>query len=113
MVGKKELRRLSENAEARNLRAALRGQKKEKIKGSCKICKRTHRVVELINDHVHGTTNLRGVLCIRCNCSLGHAKDDPARIRELLHYAKHPWTPVKGKKPTGSRHSSRAKRSTR
>ena len=104
-------RRRYRNAEARNLRAALAGQKTEKIKGSCEVCKRTHRMVELVNDHVHGTTKLRGVLCTRCNLAIGHAKDDPARIREVLHYAKNPWKPEKAKKK-GSRRS-RAKRSKR
>jgi hypothetical protein len=100
--------RAARNAEVRNLRAALAGQTNEKIKGSCEICKRTNRVVELVNDHVHGTTELRGVLCIRCNFCLGHFKDDPARIREVLYYAKNPWKAEKAKK--GSRRFSRSTR---
>lgn len=37
-------------------------------------------------DHCHATGNVRGLLCSRCNHALGHAKDDPERLRNLAVY---------------------------
>ena len=37
-------------------------------------------------DHCHATGKVRGVLCHSCNLALGHCKDNPNRLRQLLAY---------------------------
>lgn len=37
-------------------------------------------------DHCHKTKVVRGILCHHCNVALGHLKDDPKRIHNLLTY---------------------------
>lgn len=37
-------------------------------------------------DHNHKTGNVRGILCARCNVTLGHAQDDPVRLAALIKY---------------------------
>lgn len=37
-------------------------------------------------DHDHATGRVRDVLCHRCNCAIGFALDDPARLRALAKY---------------------------
>lgn len=37
-------------------------------------------------DHDHQSGVVRGVLCHSCNLALGHAKDDPGRLRALATY---------------------------
>jgi len=38
-------------------------------------------------DHDHETGEFRGWLCDACNRALGHAKEDPTRLRALALYA--------------------------
>jgi Recombination endonuclease VII len=37
-------------------------------------------------DHCHRSGRVRGLLCSRCNCLLGHAGDDPMILRACLRY---------------------------
>lgn len=37
-------------------------------------------------DHCHTTGRVRGLLCRRCNVSLGHFDDDPTILRRLADY---------------------------
>lgn len=37
-------------------------------------------------DHCHATGEVRGLLCRECNLALGYVKDDPKRLRALVHY---------------------------
>lgn len=37
-------------------------------------------------DHCHSTQRVRDLLCHACNLILGHAKDDPARLRAAADY---------------------------
>lgn len=37
-------------------------------------------------DHCHSTGKVRAMLCNSCNVALGHAKDDPERLRRLIAY---------------------------
>ncbi len=54
----------------------------------CAICKAStpgwHRDWHV--DHNHETNTVRGILCQSCNLLLGHAKDDPARLRMAVQY---------------------------
>lgn len=43
-------------------------------------------------DHCHDTGKVRGILCNGCNITLGHAQDDPHRLRVLAHYLESPPT---------------------
>ena len=37
-------------------------------------------------EHDHRSGRFRGWLCIRCNCAIGNAKDDPSILRRLADY---------------------------
>lgn len=37
-------------------------------------------------DHCHTTNTYRGILCSWCNFAIGHAKDDPSVLRNLIAY---------------------------
>lgn len=49
----------------------------------CSVCGTAER---LVVDHCHATERLRGTLCSHCNLALGHAFDDPSRLRALAAY---------------------------
>ena len=60
---------------------------KEAQEGLCAICGGPPvRDKELCVDHDHETGEIRGLLCVRCNAMLGHAKDDPAVLVAGAHY---------------------------
>lgn len=37
-------------------------------------------------DHCHETREIRGIICLKCNVSLGMAEDNPDRLLDLLNY---------------------------
>jgi len=53
---------------------------------ACRVCGTTAR---LAADHDHGTKELRGILCGRCNTTLGMVKDDPETLVALANYLRH------------------------
>ncbi len=50
----------------------------------CEICGPTES--RLCIDHDHDSGKIRGVICNNCNVSLGHAGDDPKKLRALADY---------------------------
>lgn len=40
----------------------------------------------LVVDHDHATGKFRGMLCVHCNCMVGYAKEDAARLRAGANY---------------------------
>ncbi len=60
-------------------------------KGKCAICgteevgfDRKHFCI----DHCHKTGEVRGLLCIQCNLSLGYVKDDEKVLEKMISYLK-------------------------
>lgn len=59
--------------------------------GRCAICNRTPAEAgqpnrELAVDHAHGSSAIRGLLCMPCNTAIGKLGDDPALIRKAASY---------------------------
>jgi hypothetical protein len=55
--------------------------------GRCAICRREPRPDSSLHlDHDHETGLLRGILCFRCNNSLGDLDDDASLLRAALRY---------------------------
>lgn len=61
--------------------------------GRCSICA---ELVNLVIDHCHTTNRVRGLICGRCNTTLGSARDDgrrlrakAARLRRAADYVEH------------------------
>lgn len=53
------------------------------IDEGCAVCGSKKR---LHIDHCHKSGITRGVLCSACNVSIGHAHDDPQRLRDLADW---------------------------
>jgi recombination endonuclease VII len=53
-------------------------------RGVCAICKRSGQV--LCVDHCHATGKVRGLLCSKCNSTLGFCDDDPKRLLAAIAY---------------------------
>ena len=51
--------------------------------GGCAICGRTDADN---HDHDHGTGEVRGILCFKCNVALGQLDDDEDRARAAANY---------------------------
>jgi hypothetical protein len=49
----------------------------------CEVCGSFEK---LCVDHCHETGKVRGCLCNSCNVALGHMKDDPKLVQQLLNY---------------------------
>jgi len=64
----------------------------EEQNGNCAICKnpetRKHRGKprNLCVDHCHKTGIVRGLLCSRCNVTIGRLEDDPKLLRSAAEY---------------------------
>jgi hypothetical protein len=59
--------------------------------GRCAICLRRPRSRRLAVDHNHGTGEIRGLLCSRCNKHvLGHAMESPSLLRRAANYLERP-----------------------
>ncbi|MCI0440747.1 MAG: endonuclease VII domain-containing protein [Chloroflexi bacterium] len=62
----------------------------KKQKSVCAICKRApdphKRQKALFVDHDHATGRVRGLLCNKCNTSLGGFSDSPFVLRAALDY---------------------------
>jgi Autographiviridae endonuclease VII len=58
-----------------------------KQNGACAICKKKS-ARSLCVDHCHATGMIRGLLCKKCNSSMGFFEDDAARIRAAIAYLK-------------------------
>jgi hypothetical protein len=60
--------------------------KPETMSARSRWVKNTTKTRALAVDHDHKTGAVRGLLCHRCNTTLGHMEDDPELITALLHY---------------------------
>lgn len=57
----------------------------EKQGRKCAICETTEsRIWHLDHDHESGA--IRAVLCLNCNCGIGHLGDDPVLLRKAAAY---------------------------
>ncbi len=54
----------------------------------CAVCKREEKLFgrSLHMDHNHDTNQARGLLCGRCNQTLGRCEEDPSLLRALAAY---------------------------
>lgn len=53
--------------------------------GTCEICKIES---DLVVDHCHNTSKVRGRICQLCNTLLGHAKDNVDTLMSAIEYLK-------------------------
>lgn len=55
--------------------------------GKCAVCGVGHSGDKRFDvDHCHRTGAVRGLLCTHCNRMIGHANDDPQRLRSAAQY---------------------------
>ena len=54
--------------------------------GVCLICETKLDATNLNVDHDHATGRVRGVLCARCNKTIGLLRDDPRLLRNAAAY---------------------------
>jgi hypothetical protein len=62
----------------------------EKQNGSCAICygQQEGKPKDFAIDHNHSTGQIRGLLCNRCNTSIGKFKEDPEILLNAIKYLK-------------------------
>lgn len=61
-----------------------------KQSGLCAICGKASPDRDLQIDHCHESGKFRSLLCISCNTGLGHLKEDPRILENMINYiAKH------------------------
>lgn len=53
---------------------------------ACAICERLKEEVKLTVDHDHKTSEVRGLLCNRCNSALGQFKDNKQFLLNAINY---------------------------
>lgn len=66
----------------------------KKQEGVCATCKKSEtkinskskKVQSLSIDHCHKTGKIRGLLCNRCNITLGKVEDNPTILQNMLDY---------------------------
>jgi hypothetical protein len=59
--------------------------------GVCAICQRAKGTTKnLAVDHNHKTGEVRGLLCDRCNQTLGHFRDDTRCLHRAIAYLENP-----------------------
>lgn len=56
--------------------------------GKCAICKLKEQKRELAVDHNHTTGKVRGLLCHKCNVSLGLLKESTENMESMISYVK-------------------------
>jgi hypothetical protein len=54
--------------------------------GGCAICRKPPRSRRLHVDHEHVTGRIRGLLCFKCNASIGYMHDSPALLQAAISY---------------------------
>ena len=60
-----------------------------KQNGVCAICHKSEtRTKYLCVDHNHGTGEIRGLLCTKCNLALGYINDSILLLEEMIKYIK-------------------------
>lgn len=57
-------------------------------KNLCKICNKIDKVRNLAVDHCHKTNKIRGLLCSKCNTSLGNFNDSIELLESAITYLK-------------------------
>ena len=72
--------------------------------GMCAICQKPPKKNRLSVDHRHADGVLRGLLCWKCNRSIGGFADDPVRLRRAADYLDSPPIPrILGRVVVGKR----------
>jgi hypothetical protein len=56
--------------------------------GVCAICCNPEKKKRLAVDHCHNTGKIRGLLCTRCNTSIGRFNDDVELLQKAIDYLK-------------------------
>ena len=54
--------------------------------GRCAVCKYIFAEGKVSVDHDHETGRVRGLLCVKCNASIGMAGESPERLENLAEY---------------------------